>query len=53
MRENKGKGREKIKGHGETTRHRCDQIYIRTVRLRDEPDAPHSLKLQKTEGWEA
>lgn len=34
MRENKDKGRERIKGERETTRHRCDQIYI-TVKTKE------------------
>lgn len=40
MRENKAKGREKMKGDRETTKHRCDQIYIRNVQRKDEPGAP-------------
>lgn len=39
MRENKGEGREKIKETGRQP-DTCDQIYIRTVQLQNEPDAP-------------
>lgn len=52
MRENKGEGRGKMKGDRETTRHRCDQIYIRTVQLKPEPDAPYTVMQRKTERQE-
>lgn len=43
MRKNHTRKRRKIKGDRETSRHRCDQIYIETLQLKPEPNGPYSL----------
>lgn len=48
MRENKGKGREKIKEKGRLP-DTHDQIYIRIVQQQNEPDAPYSLVQRQEE----
>lgn len=49
MRENKGEGGGEDKRDREAARHTCDQIYIRTVQLQNEPDALYSLTRRKTQ----